>query len=288
MSRENIHTQSITGTKKAEILLVGNELLVGKIRDANACWLGKQLGTFGISITRVTIIRDDVKDIALTINEIVARRPDYVFSSGGLGPTFDDVTIQGIADGFKKDLVLDEKALGWLKERYEKQVKLGVLKRQDTELNESRRKMAYIPVGSIALHNSAGAAPGVLIEMGNTRIFVLPGVPRELQAIFAEEIAPILQRENQGIKYHEFGFRLDGVGESTMAEKINALMKEIDERVWIKSHAKHDGRSYYVEMQISGYGDADFRAVVEGIANQVRRILLDLGGKISEIVDQEK
>nr|MDO8087138.1 molybdopterin-binding protein [Candidatus Sigynarchaeum springense] len=287
MSRENIHTQSIAGTKKAEILLIGNELLVGKIRDANAYWLGKQLGTFGVSVTRVTIIRDDVEEIADTIKEIVARRPDYVISSGGLGPTFDDVTIQGIADGLNKKLVIDEKALGWLKERYEKQVKLGVLKRQDTELNESRKKMAFIPVGSTAMHNSAGAAPGVLIETGHTHIFVLPGVPRELQAIFAEEFAPILQRANPGIKYHEFGFRLDGVGESMMAEKINALMKEIDERVWIKSHAKHDGRSYYVEMQVSGYGDAEFREAVEGVANRVKRILLDLGGKISDIVEHE-
>jgi nicotinamide-nucleotide amidase len=288
MSRENIHAQSIAGTKKAEILLVGNELLVGKIRDANAYWLGKQIGSFGVSVTRVTIIRDDVEEIAAVINEIVARRPDYVLSSGGLGPTFDDVTIQGIADGFDKDLVLDEKALGWLKERYEKQVKLGIFQHQDSWLNESRKKMAYIPEGSIAMHNSAGAAPGVLVEAGLTRLFVLPGVPRELQAIFAEEIAPILQRENAGIRFHEFGFRLDGVGESTMAEKINALMKEGDDRVWIKSHAKHDGRAYYVEMQISGYGDDAFGKVVEGVAVRVRQILVDLGGRISDLAEQEK
>ncbi len=288
MSRENIHTQSISGTKKAEILLVGNELLVGKIRDANAYWLGKQIGAFGVSVTRVTIIRDDVKEIASTINEIVGRKPDYVLSSGGLGPTFDDVTIQGIADGFGKNLVLDEKALGWLKERYEAQVKLGVFKHQDTSLNASRKKMAYIPEGTTALHNSAGAASGVLIEAGSTRVFVLPGVPRELQAIFTEEVAPILQRENAGTAFHEFGFRLDGIGESTMADRINALMKEVDERVWIKSHAKHDGKSYYVEMQISGYGDAEFRKVVEGVAARVRRILLDLGGKISDLAETEK
>ncbi len=285
MLRENIHTQSIAGTKKAEILLVGNELLVGNIRDANAYWLGKQIGSFGVSVTRVTIIRDDIKEIATAINEIVARRPEYVFSSGGLGPTFDDVTIQGIADGLNKNLVLDEKALGWLKERFEK---LGVPQHLDSWLNESRKKMAYIPEGTIALHNSAGAAPGVLIEAGVTRIFVLPGVPRELQAIFSEEIAPILHRENVGITFHDFGFRLDGVGESTMADKINALMKEVDERVWIKSHAKHDGKSYYVEMQISGYGDAVFGKVVEGVADRVRRMLVDLGGKISNRAEQEK
>ncbi len=286
--RENIHTQSIAGTKKAEILLIGNELLVGKTRDANAYWLGKQIGSFGVSVTRVTIIRDDVKEIASAINEIMARRPSYVISSGGLGPTFDDVTIQGIADGFNKNLVLDEKALSWLKDRYDKLAKLGELPHLDSWLNESRKKMAYIPEGATALHNSAGAAPGVLIEAGAVRVFVLPGVPRELQAIFSEEIAPILQRENAGIMFHEFGFRLDGVGESTMSEKINALMKEVDERIWIKSHAKHDGKSYYVEMQISGYGDAAFGKGVGIVAERVRQMLVDLGGKISDLAEQEK
>jgi nicotinamide-nucleotide amidase len=288
MSRENIHVQSITGIKKAEVLLVGNELLNGKIRDANAYWLGKQIGQFGISVTRVTIIRDDVKEIASAINEIVNRKPNYVITSGGLGPTFDDVTIQGLADGFNARLVLDENALAWLKERYEKQVKLGIFKDQGTWLNESRKKMAFIPEKAVALHNSAGAAPGVLIVAGTTKIFVLPGVPRELQAIFTEEIAPVLHRESAGVKFHEFGFRLDGVGESTMAEKINALMKAIDDRIWIKSHAKHDGTKYYVEMQVSGYGDASFGKEVESVANQVRQMLLDLGGKITDLVEQEK
>ncbi|NMC03788.1 MAG: hypothetical protein GYA24_01185 [Candidatus Lokiarchaeota archaeon] len=288
MSRNNIHVQSIKATHKAEILLVGNELLCGKIKDANAHWLGKQLGSFGVSVTRVTIIRDDVQEIATVIKEIVARHPDYVISSGGLGPTFDDVTMQGMADGFGKKLVLDQNAIEWLKDRYETQVRAGVFKRQDGWLNESRKKMACIPEGSTALHNSAGAAPGVLIETGTTRFFVLPGVPRELQAIFSEHVAPILQRENPGVRFHEFGFRLDGVGESAMAEKINALMKEVDERVWIKSHAKHDGKTYYVEMHISGYGDATFRKVVEEVTGRVRRILVDLGGRITDIVEQEK
>jgi molybdenum cofactor synthesis domain-containing protein len=269
-------------------LLVGNELLNGKTRDANAYWLSKQISGFGISITRVTIIRDDVVEIGSTINEIVSRKPEYMFTSGGLGPSFDDVTIQAVGDGFNKNLVLDEKALGWLKERYEKQVKLGIFTHQDSWLNESRKKMAYIPEGSTALHNSAGAAPGVLIKAGTTRIFVLPGVPRELQAIFTEEIAPILQRENAGITFHDFGFRLDRVGESTMADKINALMKEIDDRVWIKSYAKHDGKSYYVEMQISGYGDAAFGKVVESVVDRVRRMLVDLGGEISDLTEHEK
>ena len=155
-------------------------------------------------------------------------------------------------------------------------------------MNEARMKMAYLPTGSTPLHNSAGSAPGVMIVEKNTKIFTLPGVPRELQAIFSEEIAAILQQENPLIKFHEFGFRLDGVGESTFAEQVNALMAEIDNRIWIKSHAKHDGFRYYVEMDISGYGDDAFREDVENVANKVRQISLDLGGTISEIKNEDE
>nr|MDO8114662.1 molybdopterin-binding protein [Candidatus Sigynarchaeota archaeon] len=279
-------TQATGIAKKAEILLIGNELLIGKTRDLNAFWLGKQVSQFGISVTRVTIIHDDVKEIASVLNEIITRKPDYAFTSGGLGPTFDDETIEGIARGLNRKLYLDEKALGWLRERYEKGFKAGTMK--DPGINESRKKMAYMPVGSTALHNNAGAAPGVLIVEKSTKIFILPGVPREMQAIFTEEIAPILHVENPTIKFHEFDFIVDNVGESTMAAQINALMAEIDDRIWIKSHAKFDGTKYYVDMHVSGYGDDAFRKNVEEVATKVRKIVLDLGGMIRETEKEEE
>ena len=278
-------TQSTDIAKKAELLLIGNELLIGKTRDLNLFWLGKQISQFGISITRALFIHDDIKVIASAIGEMLAREPDYIFTSGGLGPTFDDETMQGIADGLNRALQLDETALDWLKERYEKGYKNGTI--TDPEINESRKKMAFLPAGSTPLHNSAGSAPGVMIVENATKIFTLPGVPRELQAIFSEEIAPILQQENPAIKFHEFGFRVDGIGESTMADQINALMKEIDNRIWIKSHAKHDGIRYYVEMDISGYGDEAFHDDVETVAIKVRQILEALGGTISESTNEE-
>lgn len=279
-------TQSTNIAKKAEILLIGNELLIGKTRDLNLFWLGKQISQFGISITRAMFIHDDIKEIALNIQEMLAREPDYIFTSGGLGPTFDDETMQGIADGLDRELLLDDMALDWLKERIEEGYRNGRIK--DPELNESRVKMAYLPAGSNPLHNSAGSASGVIIVEKSTKIFILPGVPRELQAIFSEEIAPILHEENPIIKFHEFGFRVDGIGESTFAEQINTLMKEIDDRIWIKSHAKHDGKQYYIEMDISGYGDDAFYDEVEEVAKKVKQILEDLGGIISESKNEEE
>ncbi|HME56676.1 MAG TPA: molybdopterin-binding protein [Candidatus Lokiarchaeia archaeon] len=279
-------TQSTDIAKKCEILLIGNELLIGKTRDLNLFWLGKQISPFGISVTRAIVIHDDIKEIESTIREMLAREPDYIFTSGGLGPTFDDETMEGIARGLDRELYLDETVLDWLTQRYQQGFKAGTYK--DPGMNESRKKMAYLPVDSTPLHNNAGAAPGVMIVENKTKIFILPGVPRELQTIFSEEIAPILLEENATIKFHEFGFRVDGVGESAMSEQVNALMKEIDDRIWIKSHAKHDGTRYYVEMDISGYGDDAFRDDVESVALKVRQILEDLGGIISESKNEEE
>jgi len=272
-------TQKIDLAKKCEILLIGNELLIGKTRDFNGFWLGKQISPFGISITRITTIRDDIKEIGTILNEILSRKPDYLITSGGLGPTFDDETIKGIANGLNKKLILDDTAFSWIKERYELGHKMGWIK--DPTINEARKKMAYIPEGSKPLSNSMGAAPGVLIEIDSIKIFILPGVPREMQAIYNEIIAPILHEENKDIIFHQFGFDVYGVGESTMAKKILDLMNEIDDRIWIKSHARRDksGKGY-VAMHITGYGNMDFGKEVNKVADKVKQIIISLKGKI--------
>lgn len=271
------YAQDIAGTRRAEILLVGNELLVGTTRDANAFWLGGELGKAGISVSRVTIIHDDVAEIAGVLREILGREPVYLFTSGGIGPTFDDETLAGIAEGLDRELRLDETALAWIRHRYDEGVKAGRIK--DKEMTPSRIKMARLPAGSTPLFNSAGTAPGVRIVAGKTTIFVLPGVPRELQAIYTEAIAPTLDAGG-GIMYHDDTFSVHGVGESAMASQVEAIMQASDPRVWIKSHAKHDGTSYYVEMHVSGFGDRQLGEQVFRTGRRIRELLRALGGTV--------
>ena len=277
-------SQDISGTRKAEILLVGNELLVGTTRDLNAYWLGGRLALAGISVSRVTVVPDNVGVIATVLREILSRQPDYVFSCGGIGPTFDDETLQGIASGLGRSLQLDATALAWIRERYELGYKAGRL--QDKEMTPSRVKMAWIPGGSIPVPNSAGTAPAVKIVSGKTTIFVLPGVPRELQAIFTAEIAPGLRLEG-GITFHQVRFKVDGVGESTMAKPVEGIMDGCDPRVWIKSHAKHDGTRYFVEVHVNGYGDHAMARSVGDVAGKVRATIELLGGEVKEIERRE-
>jgi molybdenum cofactor synthesis domain-containing protein len=279
------YTQSIANTKKAEIMLIGNELLIGITRDINAFWLGKQLTNFGISVVRVTIIRDDVDEIGFAFNEAIARAPDYLLTSGGLGPTFDDMTIQAIAKARDINLVKSDEVIGWLEERYGYLLSTGMVK--ETGLNDARRKMALIPEGSTPLKNNAGSAPCIFIEIGPTKVFILPGVPREVQALFSEQIVPILQQESEGIRLYERRFVVEGVGESTVSAQIVELMKELDDRIWIKSHAKYRDGHYYMEMHVSGYGIDTFEQDVDVAATRVREIVASQGGQVREM-DEEK
>ena len=279
------YSQSIANTKKAEILLIGNELLIGITRDINAFWLGKQLTNFGISVVRVTIVRDDIDEIGSVFNELLAREPDYIFTSGGLGPTFDDMTIQAIAKARDLELVTSDEVIGWLEERYGYLLSTGMVK--ETGLNDARRKMALIPGGSTPLKNSAGSAPCIYMDFGPTKAFILPGVPREVQALFSEQIVPILQQESDGIKLYERRFVVEGVGESTVSAQVVELMKELDDRIWIKSHAKYRNGHYYMEMHVSGYGVDTFEQDVDAAATRVREIVASQGGQVLEM-DEEK
>jgi nicotinamide-nucleotide amidase len=124
-----------------EILCVGNELLSGITINMNAYWMSKKITEAGGSVKRITVIRDDVDEISLAVRDSIARKPDWLIISGGLGPTYDDKTIQGVASGLSLELVLDKMALDMLKKSY-------APRSMNYELNEIRLKMAKIPVGS--------------------------------------------------------------------------------------------------------------------------------------------
>ncbi|MBD3187263.1 damage-inducible protein CinA [Candidatus Bathyarchaeota archaeon] len=271
-------TQELQLTRKCEILLVGNELLIGKTRDLNGFWLGKHVSSFGISVTRITIVRDDVDEIASILQQILKRKPNLLFISGGLGPTYDDLTMEAVAESLDRELELNEVALGWLHERYREGVRKGRMK--NAGLNTARKKMALLPSNTTPLKNGAGAAPGVYIQEKNTMIFILPGVPRELQAIFKGEIAPMLEREFSDIRFHQHAFIVEDVGESSMADGIISIMKETDNRIWIKSHAKKRGKDYYVLIHVTGYGGEDVEKKVTVVAKKVKELIENLGGRI--------
>src|SRR4030066_2372561 len=130
-------------TPEMEIICVGNELLIGKILNTNAQWLSKESTNFGITIKRITVIADNVDEIANAIQEALRRKPKFIITTGGLGPTFDDKTLEGIAKALNRKLEVNEKALEMVKEKYETYA--TKTETNNAELTQPQIKMATIP-----------------------------------------------------------------------------------------------------------------------------------------------
>ena len=169
---------------RAEILVIGNEILIGKFQDTNSNFMAKRIAKYGHKLVRITAIEDDKQVISDAIQEILKRQPDIVITSGGLGPTFDDITIESIASSLNRPLELDSHTYNRIKKGYERAYDKGLLKLR--EMTKEREKMAYLPVGSIMLPNHVGVAPGVKIQEGKTTFYIFPGVPSELKKMFRE------------------------------------------------------------------------------------------------------
>jgi molybdenum cofactor synthesis domain-containing protein len=149
------------------VLLIGNEILSGKTQDANLRFLGVELAKLGIRLEEARVVRDDAEAIAAHVNECRAKYT-YLFTTGGIGPTHDDITAASIACAFGAELVLDEDAV-------------ARLSTVTSDLNEARLKMARIPAGASLIDNPLSHAPGFRMD----NVFVLAGIPSVARSMFA-------------------------------------------------------------------------------------------------------
>jgi len=259
-----------------ELLMIGNEILIGKTQDTNSNWITKRITRFGHKVKRITTISDDVDTISKTLQEILKRKPDIIITSGGIGPTFDDMTLAGIAKSLNRDLELNKHAYNSIKKVYKQAHKKGLLKLEG--MTKEREKMAYLPNDSIPLPNTVGTAPGVKINEGNTIIFILPGVPAEMKAMFRNVIAPLLKKQKG--KFIEKGFIFSGIGESQIAAYTNELEEKYP-LLWIKTHPRI-GLSVEVEVSITAFNIENGEELVDKALNEIREIVIMLNGKIIE------
>ena len=234
--------------KQIEIICVGNELLIGKIVNTNAHWLAKRATSLGVTVKRVTVVSDDVAEIAKAIRESLKRRLGLIITTGGLGPTFDDKTLQGIARALNRKITLNGKALRMVKEKYEVYAKDGRIER--FELTAPRLKMAKLPGGSRPLPNPVGTAPGVQAKVGKTFLIALPGVPSEMKAIFEESVAPLVKKEAGANVFFERSIFIDGIMESALAPLVDRVMGD-NSYVYIKSHPRGQEKKPHLEVHFS-------------------------------------
>lgn len=259
-----------------ELLMIGNEILIGKTQDTNSNWMTKRITKYGHQVKRITVIGDNLDTISSTLKRILLRKPDIIITSGGIGPTFDDMTLKGIAKGLGRDLELNKKAFKSIKKTYERAYHKGLLKLEG--MTKERKKMAYLPQDSTPLPNTVGTAPGVKIIENETTIFILPGVPAEMKAIFRNIIIPILKEEKSN--FVEKGFSFMGIGESQIAPYITKLEEKYPQ-LWIKTHPRV-GLSVEVEVSITAFNIEHGEELAEKVLEEIRKIILNLKGKIKE------
>ena len=231
-----------------EIICIGNELLIGKTLNTNASWMAKKATSLGIQVKRITVVGDHVNEIATAVTEALDRRPRFIVTTGGLGPTFDDKTLEGIAKALKRKLGINERALNMVREKYETLAEHGKLEK--TELTPPRTKMAKLPETAEPLSNPVGTAPGVAMNVDGTALLILPGVPSEMEAIFEQSIVPLFRRESGDTAFFEASVYVDDIMESTLAPLIDQTMHD-NPFIYIKSHPKAEEGEPHIEIHFS-------------------------------------
>lgn len=211
---------------------VGNELLLGNTINTNACWLATQVTSLGGSVTRITTVQDNLKEISTAVLESLGRRPDILITTGGIGPTFDDMTLMGVARALKMPVRVNPAAVQMIREHYARRFPGRKL-----ILTKPRLKMAQLPIRGIPVRNPVGTAPAVSLISGETQIFCLPGVPKEAKAIFRESVSTAVRAISRGAVFAETWLSVHGVMESVLAPMIDRAMRRWP-GVYIKSHPR--------------------------------------------------
>lgn len=223
-------------TKTAAILAVGSELLAGQIVNGNAAWLSTRLGELGFIVTTHLTVDDIEADIVTAIEELTAR-VEVLFITGGLGPTSDDLTRNAVASWAGLSLRFDSSSWDHVKAQ---------LARVGVAVPEANRQQCFFPSGAQVLTNSAGTANGFSLKTKGKEIWVLPGPPREIEAIWDDHIgAALRERVPLNERRTTKMWRMIGKGESHLAELITPVVKGHDVGIAYRVHAP------YVELKVS-------------------------------------
>ncbi|MFW9961733.1 MAG: competence/damage-inducible protein A [Candidatus Thorarchaeota archaeon] len=235
--------------RTAGILAIGNEVLDGLVLDTNSNWMEIRLVRLGIQIKRLISIRDELDEIEKALN-FAKDSCDIIITSGGLGPTHDDMTLRAIAQALNRGMSENPVALAIVKRQYQTLFERGIV--ESPEMTDSRRKMAQIPDGAIPLDNQVGGAPGIMIEEGKITIFCLPGVPSELKFIFENSVLPWIRKRVKR-KFYEQVVEFPMHDESVFAPAIDTAMSA-HPGVYVKSMPKTYGTSKTLRVRVSMSG----------------------------------
>ncbi len=272
---------------------------MGKISNMNAHWLAKRATTLGLDVDRIVTVTDDIDVISNVVGEAIQRRPRFIITTGGLGPTYDDKTLEGIAKGTGRSLEFSEQALKKIVERFREHMEgrksefsKQAFKRIRQRIAEYERgnyspfilESATIPNGSSIVFGPDvhGGGRGIMMEIESTILIALPGVPQQVNAIFEEWLVPLIREAAGNVTFLEMSLNLKGIWERALAPLIDRVMYE-NPHVYLKSNVKSDTVREGIELYLST--TAENRSMAENYLNtalnQISELIRSKGGKIT-------
>lgn len=243
----------------AEIISIGDEILIGQIVNTNATYIAKELNKIGIEVKQITSISDQKEDIIEGL-EAAQKRAQVVLMTGGLGPTKDDLTKHTLCEYFDDVLVQNKVVLARIEEMFEKYV--------PTPINEENRKQALLPSKARILDNLYGTASGMWFEQENRVFISLPGVPFEMKALVTNQVIPALQAHYTRPHIVHKTLLTYGLGESVIAERIESWENNLPQNIKL-AYLPNIGR---VRLRLSTKGP-NKEVLIANIDKQIDQLL---------------
>lgn len=206
----------------AEIITIGDEILIGQIVDTNSAYIAKELNKIGISVYQISSVQDHKEHILQALEEATSRA-DLILITGGLGPTKDDITKHTLCEFTGDTLVRNDKVLAHIEHLFEKYI--------STPISDMNRQQALVPSKATVLHNAYGTAPGMWMPYGKQVLVSLPGVPFEMKSLMHNEVLPRITSAFHRPHIVHRTLMTYGLGESAIAERIEALEDSLPEFV---------------------------------------------------------
>lgn len=247
----------------AEILAVGTEILLGNIANTDAQDVSAALSELGINVYYHTVVGDNPGRVKEAV-DIARRRADIIITTGGLGPTYDDLTKQTLAEAFGKELYYDEPSAARIKELFREKL-------HGAQMTENNLLQAYLPVGCTVFENSCGTAPGCAFEAEGKHVLMLPGPPSECRAMLKTGAVPYLKKLS-GMEIRSHSIHIFGMGESSVEDKLHDLMTRL-ENPTLAPYAKEG--EVLLRVTARAVSDREADEMMQPVINEVRNVIGD-------------
>lgn len=244
---------------QAEIITIGDEILIGQIIDSNSAFIAKALNAIGVSVFQITSVQDTREHILESL-AVSGGRSDLVILTGGLGPTKDDVTKHTLCEFFEDELIKDVDTLAHIEFLFEKYI--------STPISDLNRQQALVPSKARVLHNAHGTAPGIWMEKADTVYVSLPGVPFEMKHLIQNEVIPkVMERFERPHIIHKTLLTY-GLGESAIAQRIETWEENLPKHIKF-AYLPNLGR---VRLRLSATG-LDKEALEQAVDHEIEKLV---------------